>query len=107
MYPEDFYDTDARFPLLARLVDFCRQHSLNDLKHKARKLRERFRRIAEEGGLSTQLPAIDRYVYALDYDPNDYEYAMERANLFDIGKENCVQIAEQLTFWDAVRFVSI
>jgi ral guanine nucleotide dissociation stimulator-like 1 len=52
MYPEDFYDSEAKFTLLARLIDFCRNHSLNDLKHRARKLRDRFKRIAEEGGLA-------------------------------------------------------
>lgn len=52
-YPEDFYSTT--FVLLNRLIDFARSRNIYDLKHKARKCREKFRRIMEEGGLSCKL----------------------------------------------------
>ncbi|KAI6243927.1 hypothetical protein M3Y99_00059900 [Aphelenchoides fujianensis] len=103
MHPEDFFDhDDHKFPLLASVIDFARRHTLQDLKQKARKLRDRFKLVAQEGGLVAHLPSIDQYVYSLDYDPNDLVYAQERAQMFDISKDNCVQIAEQLTYWDAV-----
>ncbi|KAI6227163.1 hypothetical protein M3Y95_00697500 [Aphelenchoides besseyi] len=105
MMPEDFYDhDDNKFPLLVMVIDFARRHSLIDLKQKSRKLRDRFKLVAEDGGLTAHLPSIDQYVYSLDYDPNDMVYAQERAQMFDISKDNCVQIAEQLTYWDALLF---
>lgn len=53
MYPEDFYsnDTNDTFTLLNRLIDFAKNRNLFDLKNKARKCREKFKRIVEEGGL--------------------------------------------------------
>lgn len=76
MYPEDFYDhEDYKFPLLSSVVDFAKKHSLTDLKHRTRKLREKYRRVAEDGGLASQLPSIQQYTYQLDYDPNDIVYA--------------------------------
>lgn len=49
------------------------------------------------------VPSMEQWVFGAGYDAPDYDTCMQRANLFDIGKENSVQIAEQLTFWDAVR----
>lgn len=51
MYPEDFYETDAKFSLLYRLIDFSKAHNLVDVKQKARALKQKFKRLAEEGGL--------------------------------------------------------
>jgi hypothetical protein len=82
MYPEDFFDhTDHKFPLLNTIVDFAKTHNLPDLKHRARKLREKHKRTAEDGGLATQLPSIQQYTYTLDYDPNDMVYAKERSEV--------------------------
>lgn len=54
MYSEDFYasNEDAKFFLLNQLIDFARSRNLYDLKHKARKVRERFKKIFDDGGLA-------------------------------------------------------
>ncbi|KAL3116837.1 hypothetical protein niasHT_003361 [Heterodera trifolii] len=60
-----------RFPTLDALVDFARSHALHDLKQKGKRVRERLRRVAQNGGLSAQLPSIGRYSFAITgYDPN-------------------------------------
>lgn len=48
---------------------------------------------------------MEQYVFSTGYDAPDFDACVQRANLFDIGRENCVQIAEQLTFWDSVRLL--
>lgn len=48
---------------------------------------------------------MEQYVFSTGYDAPDFDTCVQRANMFDIGRENCVQIAEQLTFWDAVRLL--
>uniref|UniRef100_A0A183BT96 RasGEF domain containing protein n=1 Tax=Globodera pallida TaxID=36090 RepID=A0A183BT96_GLOPA len=123
-----------RFPTLEALIDFARARALHDLKQKGKRVRERLRRMAHNGGLSSQLPSIGRYSFAITgYDPaapsssssssmpsssahsgalvdEDERYAralasaQERAQMFDPGTDNVPQIAEQLTFWDAVFF---
>lgn len=128
MYPEDFYDPPNDFAMTTNLLDFGHRHRLSDLRAKTRKLREHFKRIQADGGLvgkiffftrclripslshsnilfSAQLPSLDQLAYAFGYDPNEYtKNPKDRVKMFDVGKENCVQIAEQLTFWDAVCF---
>lgn len=120
MYHEDFYGlkrpSDAtvyssspsphNFPLVSKLHEFSLRHRLNDLRGRANALLTRFQAIAREGGLVSRIPSIATYSYPrADYfDMGDYEFAKQRAMFFDVGKDNCVQIAEQLTFWDAVLF---
>ncbi|KAI1707950.1 rasGEF domain-containing protein [Ditylenchus destructor] len=105
MYPEDFYDAETHFSDLNKLLEFARSCNLYDLKYKAGNVKKRFKRIADDGGLAAQIPTIRRYSYAAPgYDPNNYALTQHRAQMFHVGKENVVQIAEQLTFWDAVLF---
>uniref|UniRef100_A0A914ZFC8 Ral guanine nucleotide dissociation stimulator-like 1 n=4 Tax=Parascaris univalens TaxID=6257 RepID=A0A914ZFC8_PARUN len=104
MYPEDFYEPNTDFVSLLRLSEFARVHKIADIRSKARRLRETYKKVAAEGGLIAQIPSMDQYVFNNGYDPNDYINCCERAKMFDVGKENCVQIAEQLTFWDAELF---
>lgn len=102
-YPEDFYDPDKDFAMLTSLLDFGGRNKLTELRAKARKQRERFKRIYDEGGMIAALPSLGQFVANMGFDPSDYPNNIkERVKMFDVGKENCVQIAEQLTFWDAV-----
>lgn len=63
MYPEDFYtfsligsesheQNTFEFTLLENLIAFSKANNLHDLKHKARKLRDKFKQVAQNGGLS-------------------------------------------------------
>ncbi|ULT81703.1 hypothetical protein L3Y34_011582 [Caenorhabditis briggsae] len=104
-YPEDFYDPDKDFIMLSSLLDFGGRNKLTELRAKARKQREVFKRIYDEGGMQAALPSLGQYVADMGFDPSDYPNNIkERVKMFDVGKENCVQIAEQLTFWDAALF---
>ncbi|VDN29596.1 unnamed protein product [Gongylonema pulchrum] len=103
MYPEDFNDPRSDFATLMRLIEFGRIHKIHDLRTKARQLRETYKRHVMDGRYLAQVPSMEQYVFATGYDAPDFDTCVQRANLFDIGKDNCVQIAEQLTFWDAVR----
>lgn len=47
---------------------------------------------------------MTHYIIGHGYEAVDYISCVERANVFDVERGNCVQIAEQLTFWDAVGF---
>lgn len=51
MYPEDFYEANTDFVSLVRLSEFARVHKIADIRSKARRLRETYKRIAAEGGL--------------------------------------------------------
>lgn len=102
MYPEDFYQPTNDFEILSRLVDFSRIHKLSDIKIKVQNLREVYRRVAAQGGLAAQLPSMSQQIFTHGYDIASYVH--QRTMMFDVGKENCVQIAEQLTYWDAELF---
>ncbi|VDM58682.1 unnamed protein product [Angiostrongylus costaricensis] len=105
MYSEDFYDPSCNFAMLTNLLDFGQRCKLSDLRAKSRKLLERFKHIQEEGGMIASLPSLDQLAYAFGYDAVEYsKNPRERVKMFDVGSENCVQIAEQLTFWDAELF---
>ncbi|CAD6187376.1 unnamed protein product [Caenorhabditis auriculariae] len=104
-YPEDFYDPEREFAMLTNLLDFGARNKLTELRAKVRKQRERFKRILQDGGMIASLPSLGKYVASMGFDPMDYpKNIKERVKMFDVGKENCVQIAEQLTFWDAALF---
>ncbi|CAI4224959.1 unnamed protein product [Auanema sp. JU1783] len=108
MYPEDFYEPQSDFSSINTLLEFGMRYKLSDLRTKARKLREHFKRIQAVGGLIAQLPSVEQRAYDLGYDSAEYsKNAKDRVRMFDVGKENCVQIAEQLTFWDAALFKEV
>ena len=49
------------------------------------------------------MSSLDQLAAAFGFEnPDVVENAAERAKHFDISTNNCVQIAEQLTYWDAV-----
>ncbi|PAV58040.1 hypothetical protein WR25_18807 [Diploscapter pachys] len=107
-YEEDFFDPEAEFAMLTNLSEFATRSKLRELKDKVRKLKEEFRRIVNDGGWIARLPSLERYVHYLGYDVADYSRnAKERTKMFDVGKENCVQIAEQLTYWDSILFQNL
>ena len=51
MYPEDFYCVETGFAMLTNLLDFGQKHKMADVRAKARKLREKFKHIAAQGGM--------------------------------------------------------
>ncbi|VIO89061.1 Uncharacterized protein BM_BM3662 [Brugia malayi] len=104
MYPEDFNEPNADFATLMRLIEFGRIHKITDVRTKARQLRETYKRRVMDGRCLAQIPSMEQYVFSTGYDAPDFDACVQRANMFDIGRENCVQIAEQLTFWDAELF---
>ncbi|OZC10900.1 hypothetical protein X798_02044 [Onchocerca flexuosa] len=104
MYPEDFNEPSADFATLMRLIEFGRIHKITDMRTKARQLRETYKRQIMDGRYLAQIPSMEQYVFNIGYDAPDFDTCVQRANMFDIGRENCVQIAEQLTFWDAELF---
>ncbi|VDK64311.1 unnamed protein product [Onchocerca ochengi] len=104
MYPEDFNEPSSDFSTLMRLIEFGRIHKISDMRTKARQLRETYKRQVMDGRYLAQIPSMEQYVFNTGYDAPDFDTCVQRANMFDIGKENCVQIAEQLTFWDAELF---
>lgn len=63
MYPEDFYEMDqadqnpgdVSFATLDKLISFARTRALHDMKHKAKRVRERLRRVAQNGGLKSEI----------------------------------------------------
>ncbi|VBB29420.1 unnamed protein product [Acanthocheilonema viteae] len=104
IYPEDFNEPGADFATLMRLIEFGRIHKIIDVRTKARQMRETYKRQVMDGRYLAQIPSMEQYVFSTGYDAPDFDTCVQRANMFDIGRENCVQIAEQLTFWDAELF---
>uniref|UniRef100_A0A0N5B0D4 Ral guanine nucleotide dissociation stimulator-like 1 n=1 Tax=Syphacia muris TaxID=451379 RepID=A0A0N5B0D4_9BILA len=102
MYPEDFYEPSSNFEMLSHLLDFSRCHKLTDLKIKVQNLRDVYKRVAVQGGLAAQLPSMSQQIFTHGYNATNSMH--QRTMMFDVGKENCVQIAEQLTYWDAELF---
>uniref|UniRef100_A0A915E2M4 Uncharacterized protein n=1 Tax=Ditylenchus dipsaci TaxID=166011 RepID=A0A915E2M4_9BILA len=49
------FSTRRQFSPLKRLIDFSRSRNLYDLKYKARKVKERYKKVAVEGGLASQI----------------------------------------------------
>ncbi|MFH4974472.1 hypothetical protein AB6A40_001181 [Gnathostoma spinigerum] len=104
MYPEDFYEPLTDFASLCHLIDFARTNKLVDLRLKAKRLKEAHKRLMAEGGPIAQLPSMHHYIFARGCEHPGADLCPQNPKVFDIGKENCVQIAEQLTFWDAALF---
>lgn len=61
MYPEDFCQEEKQvdegksqdFLALDELIDFAKVNFHRELKHRARRLRERLKRFMQEGGLAS------------------------------------------------------
>uniref|UniRef100_A0A1I8BF67 Ral guanine nucleotide dissociation stimulator-like 1 n=1 Tax=Meloidogyne hapla TaxID=6305 RepID=A0A1I8BF67_MELHA len=143
MYSDDFYVLNSKsssekdkneFILIEKLIIFSKSNGLNDIKNKARKLREYFKNVLGDVGLCAQIPSIARVSFSLTgHEPpitisspispsnnsksknifdekEQFNYAkalaesQSRAHMFDVTCDNSVQIAEQLTFWDALLF---
>ncbi|VDN04565.1 unnamed protein product [Thelazia callipaeda] len=104
IYPEDFNDPNSDFATLMRLIEFGRIHKITDVRTRARQLRETYKRQVMDGRYLAHIPSMEQYVFNIECDAPDFDACVQRANMFDIGNENCVQIAEQLTFWDAELF---
>uniref|UniRef100_A0A915LRV7 Uncharacterized protein n=1 Tax=Meloidogyne javanica TaxID=6303 RepID=A0A915LRV7_MELJA len=142
MYSDDFYVINSKdslekdkneFILIEKIILFSKSNGLNDIKSKARKLREYFKNVLGEVGLCAQIPSIARVSFSLTgheppmtisspissnnfkskniFDEKEhFRYAkalaesQSRAQMFDVACDNSLQIAEQLTFWDALLF---
>ncbi|CAK5019778.1 unnamed protein product [Meloidogyne enterolobii] len=142
MYSDDFYVINFKnslekdkneFILIEKIILFSKSNGLNDIKSKARKLREYFKNVLGEVGLCAQIPSIARVSFSLTgheppitisspissnnfkskniFDEKEhFRYAkalaesQSRAQMFDVACDNSLQIAEQLTFWDALLF---
>lgn len=107
MYPEDFNEPITDFATLMRLIEFGRIYKVTDVRTKARQLRETYKRQVMNGRYLARMPSMEQYVFSVGYDAPDFDTCVQRANMFDIEKKNCVQIAEQLTFWDAELFKEV
>ncbi|GMT05074.1 hypothetical protein PENTCL1PPCAC_27248, partial [Pristionchus entomophagus] len=108
MYPEDFYATDDDFVILSKLVEFASKFRLVELRSKAMKLRQHFKGVKADGGLMARVSSLDQQAIKFGYEnPDVVENAGERAKQFDVSMGNCVQIAEQLTYWDATLFKEV
>jgi hypothetical protein len=125
MYSEDFYEpsyksepsnsspTISMLGTLCQLIEFSKLNGLLELRHRAKRLRDRLKRCIQDGGPSgvwaliifllyflnlVQVPSISRLSFALTaYDPISALIAgdemalvsmMERARNFDISLEN-------------------
>uniref|UniRef100_A0A914XHU1 Ral guanine nucleotide dissociation stimulator-like 1 n=1 Tax=Plectus sambesii TaxID=2011161 RepID=A0A914XHU1_9BILA len=103
MYPDDFYEAPD-FASLVQLIEFCRHHQLNDVKTKAKKLKDKFELTAAEGGMKNELRSMDQHTIATPYESLDFLTSPQRVRISDVSNADVVFVAEQLTYWDAELF---